>query len=128
MLPVLVERVNKALLLLVLSGGSNTGLSVLQFMNLRHVLSFKLSLVTDTSTLGAVNDAIFSPFKFLYDHVYSAVTVPLPRYGQEHWVPFAENFVAFLSKGGWLQVVNSCDVFLQLFSLEDFKLLSLGHR
>eukprot|EP01035_Chromulina_nebulosa_P026752 gene26752-35065_t len=112
----------------LLSGGSNTGLSVLQFMNLRHVLSFKLSLVTDTSALGAVNDAIFSPFKFIYDNVYSIVTVPLPRYGQEHWVPFAENLIAFLSKGGWLQVVNSCDVFLQLFSLEDFKILALGNR
>ena len=124
----LIRQVEKALFLHVPSGGSNTGISVLQFMNLRHVLSFKLSLITDTSALGAVNDAIFSPFKFLYEQVYSRVTVPLPRYGHAHWVPFAENFIAFLSKSGWIQVVNSCDVFLQLFSLEDFKLLALGTR
>jgi hypothetical protein len=112
---------------LVNSGGSDTGISVLQFMNLRHVLSFKLSLVTDTSALGAVNNAISSPFKFLYDHVYSKIAVPLPQGLQEYLVPFAENFIASISQSGWLQVVNSCDVFLQLLSLADYKLLTWGH-
>lgn len=110
----------------LLSGGSNTGISVLQFLNLRHVLSFKLSLTTDSTPLDAVNGVLLTPLHLLVDNVYNRLTLPLPRpLDGEGAAGWAKGLLDAASERGWLQAVNNLDVVLLAFSLSDYKLISI---
>jgi hypothetical protein len=110
-----------------LVGGSNTGISVLQFLNLRSVLSFKLSLTTEKTALTPIKDA-FQPILQLFWRLYEQVQLPLTRYVRKHWQLRAQEILKYLDSSNVLHVINELDIFLLVFSLLDYQLATFSNR
>jgi len=110
----------------LISGGSNTGISVLQFLNLRSVLSFKLSLITEKTALTPVNDAVM-PLILLFNRLYAKIQFPLPRVVRKDFIPRAQEMMKYLDSANVLHFANELDIFLLVFSLLDYQLITFSN-